>query len=327
MKYLIPFSLILFILGCDNGGDAPANMPMVPEIETTEIDSISYNEALSGGKNIDDKGFLINEKGVCWDTVPSPTVNGERTNEGPGASTFESKLIGLKPETQYFARAYASSDQGVGYGNTLVFTTTKEPVVDIDGNTYPVVTIGAQTWMTKNLRTTRFANGDPIDNVIPGDDWKKYGQAMNPARCAYENNSNNVSNFGMLYNYYAISSHKGLCPEGWHIPSKLEFEELLSNYPTREEGKALKIEGTAPYWDFNNVSATNSSGFSAVGSGFRLSDIGFFALTEEGAHWSNTVKSGDNVYALILTSQSDSAIIDFSRLSNDLGLAVRCVED
>ena len=94
----------------------------------------------------------------------------------------------------------------------------KEYVYDKDGNKYSVVSIGTQTWMCENLRTTKFADGTEIPSAS-GNAFKAYGSAayVNPYSTA-----ENVEKFGLLYNWYA-ATEKNPCPEGYRIPTEADM--------------------------------------------------------------------------------------------------------
>ncbi|KAA6301048.1 MAG: hypothetical protein EZS26_002797 [Candidatus Ordinivivax streblomastigis] len=120
-------------------------------------------------------------------------------------------------------------------------------VTDVDGNTYTIGTFGdAGTWMTENLRTTRYTDGDPISQLNPLvrivlsqitkgtiDD----GSALraNPYSANFdhyvlspsiENSPEYVKELGLLYTWAAANNSKNICPSGWHLPSKEEYDDL-----------------------------------------------------------------------------------------------------
>ncbi len=115
-------------------------------------------------------------------------------------------------------------------------------VSDIDGNTYQTVTIDGQEWMAENLKTTRYANGDPIpygasvSGIGPADDYYFY----------YNDNVINKNLFGVLYTHAAASDPRNVCPTGWHTPFKAELEALktfiASDGWSAKEGLAIKAQ-------------------------------------------------------------------------------------
>jgi len=121
----------------------------------------------------------------------------------------------------------------------LVFTVScnddPEPeittVTDIDGNVYHVVTIGFYEWTVENLRVSRYNNGDPIITGLSSEEWENTtdgaytiyphtgGRWPNEPVEGIHSDAEMVEAYGKLYNWYAVSDPRGLCPEGWQVPS------------------------------------------------------------------------------------------------------------
>ena len=99
-------------------------------------------------------------------------------------------------------------------------------VRDIENNIYPTCEIGSQTWVAKNLNVSTFRNGDPIPEAKTKEEWKKAGKNKQPAWCYFENDPSNGTKYGKLYNWHAINDPRGLAPEGWHVSTKSECEDL-----------------------------------------------------------------------------------------------------
>lgn len=100
-----------------------------PEITTSTISEIGARSAQSGGAIISDGGEPITEKGICWNTIPDPTVENFRKSEGSGLASYISLMMELLPGTTYNVRAYAINKNGTAYGNNLSFSTLPEPPV------------------------------------------------------------------------------------------------------------------------------------------------------------------------------------------------------
>ncbi len=91
---------------------------------TTKVPTdVTSNSAKSGGEVTDGGGSSITQKGVCWNTSGSPTIDDFFSSDGIGEASYESELINLIPSTQYFVRAYVINDAGVSYGQEETFTT------------------------------------------------------------------------------------------------------------------------------------------------------------------------------------------------------------
>ena len=104
------------------------------------------------------------------------------------------------------------------------------------------VTIGSQTWTTKNLDVATFRNGDAIPQAKTDEEWKAAGRNKQPAWCYYENDPKNGTKYGKLYNWYAVNDARGLAPAGWHIPTDEEWT-VLSTFLGGGEvaGKKMKM--------------------------------------------------------------------------------------
>ena len=99
--------------------------PSVPVIKTSEISELSFNSARSGGIIISDGGSTILNAGVCWDTAPNPVMTGSKSSVTPGTSEFSADVAGLRSNTTYYIRAYATNDLGTAYGEEIKFMTPK----------------------------------------------------------------------------------------------------------------------------------------------------------------------------------------------------------
>jgi len=72
-------------------------------------------------------------------------------------------------------------------------------ISDNDGNVYAAVTIGTQTWMKENLKTTKYNDGTAIPLVTDGTAW--LALLSTPGYCWYDNDAATYkSTYGALYN-------------------------------------------------------------------------------------------------------------------------------
>lgn len=98
---------------------------VIPTLTTTAVTSITATAASSGGNITNDGGASVSAHGVCWSTLPGPTISDGHTSDGSGTGSFTSSLSGLTPGTTYYIRAYATNSAGTGYGdNELNFKTS-----------------------------------------------------------------------------------------------------------------------------------------------------------------------------------------------------------
>lgn len=116
--------------GTGYGNQITFTTATLPTLTTNSISAISYSGATSGGIISGDGGNAITSKGVCWNTIGTPTIADSKTNNGSGSANFSSLLTGLSKGTTYYVRAYATNIVGTSYGNERIFTTYGVPIVD-----------------------------------------------------------------------------------------------------------------------------------------------------------------------------------------------------
>ena len=199
-------------------------------------------------------------------------------------------------------------------------------VKDIDGNIYHTVTIGTQTWMTENLKTTHYNDGTDIPLVAEDADW---ASLVTPAYCWYNNDAaTNKNKYGAMYNWFAVETGK-LAPVGWHVPTDAEWT-TLATYLGGEEvaGGKLKEAGTTN-WLTPNTGATNSTGFAALPGGWRSWEKeGEFSPLggTMGIWWSSTESETLNAWisGMLYNNSTLGRAPDFYKMD---GLSVRCVRD
>ncbi|MFM7913309.1 MAG: fibrobacter succinogenes major paralogous domain-containing protein, partial [Bacteroidota bacterium] len=147
------------------------------------------------------------------------------------------------------------------------------------------------------------------------------------AYSVYEDEQKNDDLYGKLYNHYAVTDNRGLCPTGWHVPTDAEWTTLENQLGGSSlAGGALKSTATQPTlggWDSPNEGATNSSGFSALPGGFRVNDGGdFYYITFIGFWWSSSVSAGSYAWGRDLDNSFSG--IGRNYYSRTYGFSVRC---
>ena len=271
----------------------------LPLLATVAASNIGMNTATTGGNIFSDGGAPITARGVCYSVTPNPTLSENHTSDGTGTGAFTSSLTNLVENTTYYVRAYATNSAGTAYGNEISFTTEAgsslgnacpgtPTVTDYDGNIYNTVQIGTQCWMKENLRTTHYANGDPIAEGIT------YSSKV-PYRYTPDGNAANVTAYGYLYNWPAVmhgdsssntnpSGTQGICPAGWHVPSAAEWDQLATYVNSQSEflcggynNYIAKALASNIGWNYhsvsnacavcNNLTLNNATGFSAMPAG------------------------------------------------------------
>jgi uncharacterized protein (TIGR02145 family) len=316
---IIPFlsaSILSLAISCKN-------RPSQVILTTSNVLGITQTSAVTGGNITYENWSRMTARGVCWSTTTDPTLEDYKTNDGTGSGNFISTLTGLQPETDYYVRAYATSETDTVYGRNILFSTKGyETMTDIEGNVYKNVTVGTQTWMAENLKTTRYNDGSSIPLVK---DETKWAGISTPAYCWYKNDEDAFKPvYGALYNWYSISTGK-LCPVGWHVPGDEEWN-VLTIYLGGEDiaGGKLKETGST-YWVEPNTGATNESGFTAYPGGFRYIDGKFFDFGFSCYWWSSTEYSESRSWFRFI--YYNDAIAHRFNNNKKNGFSVRCIKD
>lgn len=198
-----------------------------------------------------------------------------------------------------------------------------ETVTDVDGNVYHTVTIKSQTWMVENLKTTHLNDSTAIPNDTVNTSWIRL---TTMAYCWYNNIKSNKAVYGALYNWYAVNNYK-LCPKGWHVPSKDEWNTLISNLggDSTLVGGYLKEAGTAHWTTPNTGTDNNSSGFTALPGGSCYHTNGaFYYNGKYGWYWSSTGTSTTEAWHVYMNYNTSSIIGKAGSMKD--GFSVRCIK-
>ncbi len=189
-----------------------------------------------------------------------------------------------------------------------------------DGKPYMTVQIGSQCWFAQNLNIGTRINGtvNQTNNGVR----EKY---------CYNDLESNCQIYGGLYQwdelmqYVITEGAKGLCPNGWHIPTDDEFA-TLANYLGGESvaGGKMKETGTT-HWYTPNTGATNSSGFTALPGGYRSGSGSFDNLADYAYFWSSSQTSSS--YAWKRSLSYNSADMYRNSYSKRGGFSGRCLMD
>lgn len=198
------------------------------------------------------------------------------------------------------------------------------------------IVIDTQTWMKCNLSVSTYRDGTPIPQVTDTAEW---ANTTSGSWCYVNNDPATEATYGKLYNGYAAlgihdaasltdpGQRKILAPIGFHVPAVEEFRTLTGSLGgTSVAGGPLKQRGLCT-WESPNEGATNSTGFTALGAGFRTEDGTIFqsvgALTY---FWSTDINtSNTRSRTLQLSKNHTSASVINNGMNN--GFSVRCLKD
>lgn len=205
---------------------------------------------------------------VVWDTTANTcTVSG---TEAAAATTLY-----IEPDGT-FARSTE---------NTAVVEAAVEPclLVDVRGfetQRYKIAKIGTQYWMAESLRAERYRDG----SVIPNTEWDTNEEAG--ACVSLSNEAQYKSEYGLIYNGFAVLDARGLAPEGWEVSTVDDLTALKNYIGTTNPGAKLK---STTGWSQNK--GTNITGFNALpGMYYQPTTAGdpYGGITPEVQFWTST---------------------------------------
>ena len=131
--------------------------------------------------------------------------------------------------------------------------------------------------------------------------------------------------YGYLYNRYAISDSRNIAASGWHVPTKTEFDSLVSFLGGGAiAGGKLKETGLN-HWSTPNEGASNLSGFTALPGGYRNNNGTYHDVCISGSWWSySELGTADAWYRGVSYYLSGVGRYDYNKT---YGFSVRCIKD
>ena len=194
------------------------------------------------------------------------------------------------------------------------------PALSYMGQTYNTVQIGTQCWLRENLNI-----GTRIDNTLDQTDngiLEKY---------CYNNDTLNCAVYGGLYQwnemmqYSTTAGAKGICPDGWHLPTDAETSTLTTYLGGESIASGKMKEAGTAHWLPPNTNGTNSSGFTAIPGGARDYNQLFSNINQFAYFWSSSQYDATKAFARDLYYNSQY-VWRFSYYET-AGFSARCLKD
>lgn len=233
--------------------------------------TLTYDIVIEGTPIILETGYIIT-------TEPLPTIYNQKFIDTLDFTNSKRKFTfkSLMNNDLLYIRPYAISYYDTIYGKILNFKTGSYykdgfGVTDIDGNLYRTVIIDNIEWMSENLRTKRFCNGDSLSFAS---DVNVQLNTFSPAFSYVFYDIYYDTIFGKMYNAYSVDDARGLCPCGWRIPTTLDLVSLFNviNTGNNTLGGKLKTKGNLNdgdgLWQYPNARGNNASGLSFKPAGY-----------------------------------------------------------
>jgi len=245
----------------------------------------------------------------------------------------------ITPQSSSSETSVSSSSVPEGYvdPSTVVTGTMTD---ERDGKTYKTVEIGTQTWMAENL-----------NYAYTGVPYKSTKSTSDSTSWCYDNDAANCAKYGRLYTWAAAMDSlgkwstngkdcgyvetcsptypvRGICPEGWHLPTSAEFETLFTAVGGQSmAGKMLK---STSGWN-SSGNGTDVYSFSALPAGRRLNNEDSYNEGKSAFFWSSTEYGSGYAYYMFLHYNIDDVNLgnlnEVGNLKKNFGHSVRCVKD
>ncbi|MEI7508846.1 MAG: FISUMP domain-containing protein [Flavobacterium sp.] len=330
LKKITTILCLLMLFGCSTNSDTNGNtttvvVPIAPSnltgtaVSTTEV-NLSWTD-----NSTNETGFKIERKTASGTFAVVGTTSTDIT-------VFND--TGLIPNATYIYRVFSNNTAGnsLTYSNELIITIAP---TDIDGNSYTTVNICNQTWMQKNLNTTKYSDGTTIPQVTDPTAWSNLTTG---AWCYYDNDPANEAVYGKLYNWYAVAGiynaasaanpglRKKLAPSGWHLPTDAEWTNLTDCLGGEAVAGGKMKEIGLSHFISPNAFATNSSGFTGLPGGCRNIGGGFNNITGVGYWWSSSENGTLGVWYRSIGT-GDGNVFRGNDGNKYFGVSVRCVKD
>ena len=347
-KIFVALSMLAFLVACDDSSSASAGQNDEPAVESSSSSSGKVTEPAE-----------VTSSSSSVDSVSSSSLQGDKNSSSSGQN--EASSSSLKSESSSSVGDSQSSSSEVvvnssssvsvlssSSSNGFDWSLPKEayfnPDIDYgevtderDGKVYRTVKIGEQTWMAENLN---YADSVTTPSLKKGKSWcynnkvkncdvagrhYTWAAAMDSMKLATDADNPQDCGYGKECGLASAGSAtlvQGICPRGWHLPSKAEWETLFTAVGGQSTaGKVLKSQTG---W-YGSANGTNAFGFSALPAGNRFNDGSFYSDGNYAYFWSPTEYNSYFAYYIPLHYSYDNAYLR----TNDkyLGFSVRCVKD
>lgn len=344
----------------------------VPTVNA-HVDTVTSSSVTVSGAVTADGGETVTAYGLCYSPDTVPTINDPKVVLGSGLESFTGQIVGLVPNTTYYVCAYATNYEGTGYSDVMVITTpapssacpNTPTVTDHEGNVYNTVQIGDQCWMRENMRCVTTPKHPDVNLMTTCSGWSCMSNyephvysAFNFSSCTADPSM--LNSYGYFYNWpaamdtttsdYILASfenHRGICPEGWHIPSLTEWKALGAYVSSQEDyrcnnnsnnnARALCDQSS---WESysgtccpgQDLTQNNATGFTAVATGYVYYSSGprYYAQGNTAQFWSSSVYVSSPQaypYYTALGYQNASFLTDDRHTSPETASSVRCIKD
>ena len=313
MRCFFAICLFLFLVACDGGGGSePIQYPEESsETLSSSIESSAESSSETASSAVESSSSIVSSSSI---------------SQSSSSVVESSSSVGAVP-------CKTEAEDNCEYGIL---------VDERDGQTYKTIKIGEQVWMGENLNYAYLQPTTTLDSSSwcyndSAEYCEKYGRlylwsaAMDSA-ALFSDGTKGCGYFPKVDGWYRCPNEKnvlGICPEGWHIPSLADYNELMRNVKDMH----LLLSATGEW--YGGKSNTDKFGFALLPAGYYCSIDDwpcpyFDGLYEEGEIWAASEDSFDRAYSLfgntaLLAGWSYNDVLGVG--SKNFARSVRCVKD
>jgi len=300
-------------------------------VDSLKVENLQMTSAVLMGV-VNPRSYSANVEFEWGETVGygNKIVISDSPLSGNSYNTVSVILGDLPRGTTFHFRIIAITSAGETVSNDNTFTKL-EPVYDVEGHAYNIMTFGKDVWMVENLRTKKYSDGTLISHGL-----------YSPA-----NSISNVPAYEYLYDWAAsikqpprydsvmidLSGQKvrGVCPTGWHLPTVEEWLDLINLYGGMEIAGLKLKKPDETLWSAPFVYELPASGFDIVPAGQKILNDGYISTGFEAYYWTSsqawtygTTLMGRQIY---FQNNKQEVSIQIFNDPGSVGVSVRCVKD
>ena len=336
---IVAFVLAFFLTACgdDDSSFAPRDDESSSSIEDVTPQS-SEGETSVSSSSAKSSSSVTPQSSSSSTSVSSSSKNGDpgtsagmtSSSEKSSSSAKSSSSVALSSSAKSSSSSVKSSSSVVLSSSTIDLGSEYDDVAKTlkdlrDNQIYRTATIGTQTWMAENLNfetEKSFCYDDVSRNCA------KYGRLYTWAEAMDSVGTWSMNGKGCGYTVMCSPTYpvRGVCPKGWHLPTKEEWDTLFTAVGGSDVvAKELKSTNG---WS-GNGNGLDTYAFSALPGGYKVDDNSSLNYEDEGDYayfWSSTEKAKNNYSAYYLYLRYNDDAYFSSGYKCRLN-SVRCVKD
>jgi len=314
----------LFLASCDSG--SKGSDPQVEDSSSSVTDPASSGSVItSSGSVIASSSSVIGSSG----SVVSSSSNTQINSSSSSAIITQSSSSAIVNSSSS-ATIASSSSWWLPLNAQVSYGTMMDPR---DNKTYATVVVNGYKVMAQNLdygvqvngmnATDNQSNDGVVEKYCYNDSalyCERYGGLYQwaealalPSSCNTESCADQVDTVGF---------HRGICPEGWHLPWREEWKDVHGIY------SAYKLKSEV-YW-YQGGGGSNSTGFTFLPAGFRSETEfggGYNNLSKSGFFWYIAINANNSLGYKVTMSYSDDGVPTQSYSYKSIGASIRCIQD